>query len=220
MSPDFTGWALIAFKVVLAGVLGGSVGLEREWTGKWAGLRTHTLIAVGAALITQVSIEIGPRFADGSNAWDPGRIAAQIVSGIGFLGAGTILQSRGTVRGLTTAAGLWVAAGIGMAVGASFYAVAILGTLALLITLAVLRPLEKRILRSRRRCVVFELESVRHLDDLLHLLSAAGLDEREVAIDGEPDGSLRIEVRFLGSEAKESDLRTLASARGIPGAEA
>jgi putative Mg2+ transporter-C (MgtC) family protein len=98
----------VAAKIGLSALLAGAVGAEREWTGKWAGLRTHMLIAVGSALLTDLSIHIGPQFAGGSAAWDPGRIAAQIVSGVGFICAGTILQSRGAVHGLTTAAGLWV----------------------------------------------------------------------------------------------------------------
>jgi hypothetical protein len=103
----------ITVKIVLSSLLGGLIGAERERKGKWAGLRTHMLIAVGSALLTHISILVGREYAVGSNAWDPGRIAAQIVSGVGFIGAGTIIQSRGAVQGLTTAAGLWVASAIG-----------------------------------------------------------------------------------------------------------
>ena len=80
----------VGFKIGLSALLAGAIGAEREWTGKWAGLRTHMLIAVGAALLTDVSIGIGARFHGVSAAWDPGRIAAQIVSGVGFLGAGAL----------------------------------------------------------------------------------------------------------------------------------
>jgi hypothetical protein len=93
----------IVIKVLLSALLGGAVGAERERTGKWAGLRTHMLIAVGAALVTDVSIAIGLDHGP-EQGWDPGRVAAQIVSGLGFIGAGTIIQSRGAVHGLTTAA--------------------------------------------------------------------------------------------------------------------
>src|SRR5687767_4174529 len=103
-------------RLVLAAVLGGIIGTEREVSGKPAGLRTNLLICVGAALITELSAEVAAA-GDG----DPGRLAAQIVSGIGFIGAGTILQSRGKVMGLTTAATLWVVAAIGIAVGAGAY---------------------------------------------------------------------------------------------------
>ena len=118
-------------RLVLAAVLGGLIGLEREWSGKPAGFRTNLLICVGAALLTDLSLLVAGRAGPDVPA-DPARIAAQIVSGIGFLGAGTIIQLRGSVLGLTTAATLWVVAAIGMAVGARAYTEAI-GTTALVI---------------------------------------------------------------------------------------
>lgn len=143
----------IAIKIGLAALLAGIVGAEREWTGQWAGLRTHMLIAVGAALLTHISTTLGAIYHGGSNAWDPSRMAAEIVSGIGFLGAGTIIQSRGRVHGLTTAAGLWVAAAIGIAVGAKYYKEAALTSIALLLILAALRPLERRVLSRGKKKV-------------------------------------------------------------------
>jgi putative Mg2+ transporter-C (MgtC) family protein len=140
----------IAVKIGLAALLAGIVGAEREWIGKEAGLRTHMLIAVGAALLTHVSTTFGAHYHGGSNAWDPSRLAAEVVSGIGFLGAGTIIQARGRVQGLTTAAGLWVAAAIGIAVGARYYMEAILTSVALLVILVGLRPVERVLLRRRR----------------------------------------------------------------------
>lgn len=143
----------IAVKIGLAALLAGIVGAEREWTGQWAGLRTHMLIAVGAALLTHISTTFGSIYHGGSNAWDPSRLAAEVVSGIGFLGAGTIIQSRGRVHGLTTAAGLWVAAAIGIAVGARYYKEAALTAIALLVILAALRPLERRVLSRGKKKV-------------------------------------------------------------------
>jgi putative Mg2+ transporter-C (MgtC) family protein len=138
----------ITVKIVLSSLLGGLIGAERERKGKWAGLRTHMLIAVGSTLLTHISILIGREYALGSNAWDPGRIAAQIVSGVGFIGAGTIIQSRGSVHGLTTAAGLWVASALGIAVGAGFYGEAIVTTGALLLILVALLPVQRLLQRS------------------------------------------------------------------------
>lgn len=146
----------IAIKIGLAALLAGIVGAEREWTGQWAGLRTHMLIAVGATLLTHISTTLGAIYHGGSNAWDPSRMAAEIVSGIGFLGAGTIIQSRGRVHGLTTAAGLWVAAAIGIAVGAKYYKEAALTSIALLLILAALRPLERRVLSRGKKKVPTE----------------------------------------------------------------
>lgn len=135
-------------RLVLAAVLGGIVGMEREWSGKPAGFRTNLLICVGAALLTDLSISVA-RAADPFAMADPGRIAAQIVSGIGFLGAGTIIQSRAGVVGLTTAATLWVVAAIGMAVGAGAFAEAVGATVLVVIALLVLGQLEPRLNRHR-----------------------------------------------------------------------
>jgi putative Mg2+ transporter-C (MgtC) family protein len=135
-------------RLLLAAVLGGVVGIEREVSGKPAGLRTNLLICVGAALLTDLSIEVAA-LANVDNVAndspfraDPARIAAQIVSGIGFLGAGTILQARGNVIGLTTAATIWVVAAIGMAVGAQAYSEAVGATLLVVLALVVLGRLE------------------------------------------------------------------------------
>src|SRR5579872_3674167 len=105
----------VLVKLVLAVALGGAIGLDREIRGKPAGLRTNILICVGSALITDVSITIG--LANGMRG-DPARLAAQIVSGVGFLGAGTILHSAGGITGLTSAATIWVVAAMGIAIGA------------------------------------------------------------------------------------------------------
>ena len=131
------------FRLALAAVLGGVIGFDRETRGKPAGFRTNILICVGAALLMELSIEVARRWVEeyGTVA-DPERIAAQIVSGIGFLGAGTIIQSRTGVRGLTTAAGLWVVAAIGMAVGGRQYLLAVTTAVGVMITLAVLGKLE------------------------------------------------------------------------------
>lgn len=109
-------------RLVLAGVLGGLIGFEREYRAKDAGTRTHLLVAIGAALMMIVS-----RWGfDGTG--DPSRVAAQIVSGIGFIGAGSIIVNRHTVHGLTTAAGLWVAAGIGMTIASGLYVIGVAAT--------------------------------------------------------------------------------------------
>lgn len=122
------------FKLALACILGALIGLERESLNRPAGLRTYTLVSVGSALAMIVSIDIYLLYHHTVQA-DPGRIAAQVVSGIGFLGAGTIMREGATVRGLTTAAGLWVVACIGLAVGAGLYIPAIATTLLILFVL-------------------------------------------------------------------------------------
>lgn len=133
-------------RLLLAAALGGAIGLEREWSGKPAGFRTNLLICVGAALLTELSVSVAVA-ADPDMAADPARIAAQIVSGIGFLGAGTIIQSRGSVVGLTTAATLWVVAAIGMAVGLHSYTEAIGTTALVVVALLLLGRLEPYLTR-------------------------------------------------------------------------
>ena len=112
-------WVLI-MRLVIAGLLGGLIGLEREIRAKEAGVRTHFIVALGSALFMIIS-----QYAFGDKPHDASRVAAQVVSGIGFIGAGVIIFQRNVVRGVTTAAGLWVAAAIGMACGDGMYPVAL-----------------------------------------------------------------------------------------------
>jgi len=134
----------IALKVLLAALLGGAIGLEREFRDKPAGLRTNMLICIGTALFMIVSTHAAQALGG-----DPTRIAAQIVTGIGFLGAGAVLHSHGFVVGLTTAATIWVVAGIGMAVGSGFYGVAIFTTTLSLFTLTAMPYIESRVPSNR-----------------------------------------------------------------------
>ncbi|HEY7233575.1 MAG TPA: MgtC/SapB family protein [Gemmatimonadaceae bacterium] len=138
---------------MLATALGGAIGVEREIAGKPAGLRTNILICVGAALFTHLSIHIAEiGFSpDGHPYGDTTRIAAQIVSGIGFLGAGAILHAHGAVLGLTTAATIWVVAAVGAAVGAGAYVEGVGTSLLIIVVLVGLRPVERKMLLRRRK---------------------------------------------------------------------
>lgn len=133
----------ILVRILTASLLGGLVGLERDKHGRAAGLRTHLLVSLGAAVFTVISLEMSRYSGQGGPTADPGRIAAQIVTGIGFLGAGVILKAGTNVRGLTTAACLWTAAAIGMAAGAGFYLIAGVTTLVALAGLIVLKFFER-----------------------------------------------------------------------------
>lgn len=151
--PDLAALRLdLLGRLLLASVLGGIVGLEREWSGKPAGLRTNLLICVGAALITELSITLAARV-QATGPSDPARLAAQIVSGMGFLGAGTIIQARGAILGLTTAATLWVVAAIGIAVGAGAYVEAVGTTTLVMLSLIVLRRVEGKLGQNREMMV-------------------------------------------------------------------
>jgi len=130
----------VALKLMLAAFLGGCIGIERQMREKPAGLRTNMLICVGSTLFMTISERAGALL----NA-DPSRIAAQIITGIGFLGAGAVLHSHGFVLGLTTAATIWVVAGVGMAVGSGFYGIAVFATLLSIATLTLMSYIEDRI---------------------------------------------------------------------------
>ncbi|MBI2108764.1 MAG: MgtC/SapB family protein [Parcubacteria group bacterium] len=130
--------------LLVAAVLGGILGLERERAHKTAGLRTYALVSMGSALFVAVSVIISSQFVGVTN-FDPLRVAAQIVTGIGFLGAGVIIFRGSHVEGITTAAGLWVAAGIGMASGFGLYAIATFATIVTLFIFTILWFFETRI---------------------------------------------------------------------------
>ena len=150
--PELT-WVDVAVRLFAAGVLGGAIGLEREMREREAGLRTHLLVSVGSALFFLVSAYAWTdwTFSQRSGVtYDPTRIAAQIVSGIGFLGAGAIIRQGLSVRGLTTAATLWLVAAIGMASGAGYWEAAVIATVGAIITLWPLRIAAHRLMTRIR----------------------------------------------------------------------
>lgn len=156
-------------RLVIAGVLGVLIGLEREYRAKEAGYRTHFLVAVGSALMMIISQHgFGDVLGEEGVGLDPSRIAAQIVSGIGFIGAGTIILNKQIVRGLTTAAGIWATAGIGMCVGAGLYGLAISATILTLVGLELLSRIFKNLgLRS------FIVEYSTHNKDIPKIVSSS-----------------------------------------------
>lgn len=131
----------LVIRLILAAIIGGFIGIEREFSNRPAGLRTHILVTVGSALITLVSKDA---FA---GIGDPARIAAQIVTGIGFLGAGTIIKTGNSIKGLTTAASLWISAGIGIAIGAGYYLGALVTAGIVLLTLVNVMGFEKKLIK-------------------------------------------------------------------------
>src|SRR2546421_11867222 len=163
--------ALVA-QVGLATVLGGAIGLERELGGKPAGLRTNILICIGSVLYTHLSIAMV------GAGTDPTRVAGQIVTGVGFIGAGTILHARGAVVGLTSAATIWVVAAIGVALGSGYYLDGIVTTLVVLVVLAGLGRVEKLVERQSTRATIsiHARPGPTVLEDLEGLVRRAGLD--------------------------------------------
>lgn len=132
------------FKMLVSMALGGAVGFERKRKGQIAGMRTFALIAMGATMAMLLSIYIPQEYLGLKNG-DPGRIAAQVITGIGFLGAGAIIQMKGSVRGLTTAAGIWIVATIGMAVGVGLYFLATVSTAFILVILIFFERYERKV---------------------------------------------------------------------------
>jgi len=167
-------WVFI-FRLVVAGLLGTVVGIEREWRVKEAGFRTHFLVSLGSALfmiVSQWGFEEFLAYHDGLRL-DPSRVAAQVVSGIGFIGAGAIIFHRQIVRGLTTAASLWAIAGVGMATGAGMYGVAAAATVLTLVGLEVLNLIFGG-LGAHRTALVFSAVEREAIQEALELLRTRG----------------------------------------------
>lgn len=183
----------IFFRLLLSTLLGGLVGAEREWRNQPAGLRTHLILSLGAALATVVSIEM----AEGPGS-DPTRIAANVVTGVGFLGAGAILRLGISVRGLTTAASLWTTAGIGMAVGAGIYWGALVATGFVLLGLVILRRVESLFLppKGTRSAYISARATPGFLKDVEDVFQ--GLGANVISLDFRSDRAAnRIEIRAV-----------------------
>jgi putative Mg2+ transporter-C (MgtC) family protein len=188
----------LAVRMLIAAILGAGIGFEREIHDHPAGMRTHLLVALGSAIFTELSIfGFGPS-AGGSASVDPTRIAAQVVSGIGFLGAGAILKYGTSIRGLTTAASLWATAAVGMAVGAGSWIVAVVGAAIILFSLwplnsviAKLRPQGIREVRLRLHAGRLEV-----LGEVTRLLAARRIEIGEINSQRHGKGNYEIEMRL------------------------
>jgi putative Mg2+ transporter-C (MgtC) family protein len=184
-------------RLALAVLLGGIVGIERELSGKPAGLRTNILICLGSALLMDLSITIGI-VGDGERVGDPARIAAQVVSGIGFLGAGTIMQARGAVVGLTTAATIWTVAAIGLTVGAGHKAEAIAAALLVTLVLTALGWLESWLLSFRRVVTgVVHLRGDARFEEIAAIFRSSRISIQSKRVTEQADG-LVYEMQLIG----------------------
>jgi len=202
-----------------AGLCGLLIGLERELRAKEAGVRTHFLVCLGSALIMIVSVYgfIDTRGVPGVRGADQARIAAQIVSGIGFIGAGTIMVNRGNITGLTTAAGLWVAAGIGMAMGSGLYLIGIFATLFVLIGLEILQMVFRKA-RFRNSTLVYKTTNQQTIFDLEQALKKNGwhIVSHDMAVKGKrTTGAYRVTLT-LQKHASLSDDALLKFIRQFP----
>lgn len=184
----------IVLRLILSAVIGGAIGIEREASNRPAGFRTHILVSVGSTLIMLVSA-----YGMGESA-DPARLAAQVVSGIGFLGAGTILRTGNHIKGLTTAASLWVCAGIGLAIGAGFYLGGVVTAAIVLISLVALGNVEVNVLRGANKLVrVTATDRAGLIGDIGTVFGEYNISIRNVTIDDIKDdgeGPGKIEIKF------------------------
>jgi len=202
---------VIVAKLLLAIVCGGAIGFERELSRKAAGLRTNVLICMASALFMIVSRHIGA----GAAYTDPARLVAQVVAGIGFLGAGVILQARGSITGLTTAATIFIVAAVGITIGEGMFGLAVLATTLIIIVLVVLRRVERFIIR-RQRMFHYSLKThdpAQLLERLLDLLERQHLHLEDFDVDNSPDGEHVVRLSVVTSI--EGNRRLLTELPGL-----
>jgi putative Mg2+ transporter-C (MgtC) family protein len=215
------GWDDNLARLALAAVLGGAIGFERELREREAGLRTHLLVCLGSALFTIVSAYGFRDFLTSGDQViraDPTRIAAQIVTGIGFLGAGAIIRQGISVRGLTTAATLWVSAAIGIAAGAGYYSGAVIGTVVTLVALWPLRLAAYRVferLRPEERSVVVQLRHGTAASQLLDALERGHARVEHFQLEDEHDRRVVTLTLDTPSDKLLSDLADLEFVQGV-----
>ena len=186
---------LVATRLILAAILGAVIGIEREIKNRAAGFRTHIIVSVGACLIMLIGIDGIGKFSS-DTARDTARIAGQVISGIGFLGAGTILQKKNGVSGLTTAATLWLSGAIGLAVGIGYYEGAIIATVICLITLVSLKGISDLINKKtiKSYSMIFDTYNFNQ-DSFYEFTSKEGVEIRKLDIvDEEMDDKSMIET--------------------------
>jgi putative Mg2+ transporter-C (MgtC) family protein len=196
----------IALALGLAMTFGGLIGLEREYRGQVAGLRTHMVVSLGSSLLMMISIDLGLR-----HHGDPGRIAAQVVSGIGFLGAGAIFRFGTSVKGVTTAACLWAAAGVGLACGARYYREAALTTSFVLIATFLLERIEHAFIHGPRYLTfrVVARDEPGFIGRVMAALASMPVEIHNVGVDREvPKQTVRLIIR--GKSRKEFDVDAAA----------
>lgn len=209
----------IVIKLVLAGLLGGIIGYERENTLRPAGFRTHILVCVGASLVMITSKYIFEQYSSHVNI-DPARLGAQVISGIGFLGAGTIIRDGFNVKGLTTAASLWAVSCVGIATGIGFYSGAVIATMIIFSTLLFLKKFEKNISNYKRYNAVF-IQSENHpgrIGEINGIFEKYNVTIRNIEVvnsDNKENVLIKLLVRFVDSINSADVIEELQKLAGI-----
>ncbi len=209
----------VIIRLVLAFILGGLIGLERELHGRAAGLRTHILVCLGSALIMLTSMHIFELYQETGKV-DPARIAAGVITGIGFLGAGTILRSKASVRGLTTAASLWAVAGIGLASGSGFYLGAYTTSALVLFVLFFLTKMERALVRKDwYKILLVETKGhAQQLKDIRSVLSDYKAEIRDFEIKKKPHGDnvvINLSLKLITDRQDDQILTDIMRVEGV-----
>ena len=224
MPMDFD--MIMSGRLLLASLLGALIGLEREIHGRTAGFRTHLLVSLGSALFMAVSINFYREFGSFSGTIpvgiDPGRVAAQVVTGIGFLGAGAIIRDKASVRGLTTAACLWIAAAIGLACGAGLYLLPLLVTVISLVSLIALKKIEGVLARDRYAMLKVVSDDVEgQLEHIIQAVEAIGLKLTPYGVERKASGLLvfELQVKMHGKSISTDAIDRISAICGVKGVE-
>jgi putative Mg2+ transporter-C (MgtC) family protein len=210
-------------KLLLAAFLGGMIGLEREIHGRPAGFRTHLLVSLGSCLFVITSIQFYTLYGNFSGSQpvgvDPGRVAAQVVTGIGFLGAGAIIRERFSVRGLTTAACLWIAAAIGLCCGVGLFGISITVTLISLASLLFLKRVEKRLNRDTYVFLrVWSEDLPQQIEKIDSLLAECEVQSQHMSIEKNITSEelhLVYQIKYNAKSLSADPVHTLASLAGV-----
>ena len=207
----------VVLRIVAAFLLGGILGLERGLKQRPAGLRTHMLVCVGACMIMLTNQYIYQV----TNSGDPVRMGAQVVSGIGFLGAGTIIVTRrNQIKGLTTAAGLWAAAGVGLAIGIGFYEAGVIGGLAIFFVMTMLQKMDNKMHRKTKTMEIYvELDKTYPLGDFLRDVRAKDIEVRDTMREqeAETEDGVRAYFTTLKLQKRGSHVDVIDDLRTLPG---
>lgn len=208
----------VALRIFAAVIVGGILGLERGMKNRPAGLRTYMLVCVGACVIMLTNQYTYQTFGTG----DPVRMGAQVVSGIGFLGAGTIIVTRrNQIKGLTTAAGLWSAAGVGLALGVGFYEAAIVGAVAVFAVITLLQKMDNKLHRRSRQLEAYIELSTISLGDFLRTMRAEEIDVSNVQREFDDDDADRVRayVATLKGKKRQSHGELMEKVLSVDGVE-
>ena len=210
---------VILERLLLITFIAGAIGFERERHGRAAGFRTHILVGVGSCLVMMTGIDLTETYLTRA-AFDPARMAAQVISGIGFLGAGTILRSRASIRGLTTAASLWAVTGVGLAVGSGFLKGAILTGIIVIVVLFGFSGLERSMRKEQYHTLILETSGgVHDLALIRQLLGEYDMEIRDLDLkEADEPGHMRLEIqiKMLADQPREEIVQELSRLKQVP----